>query len=170
MVLFCGLFLSNIIVVLPLGNHGISLLVELILYLLIFTGYKSYNNNEEKWFVRFVHYFSALSKAKNRSKIALKNTAVAYCFCIIICISTAYSGFSLTLISASSVPMLRKYYSIDWPQQVMLSLLNGILPIGGMLGCLLLPYFVALTNRKYLTIYIEAAIISYCLLQLWYVG
>ena len=45
----------------------------------------------------------------------------------------------------------------------MASLLNGILPVGAMLGCLLLPYFLRITSKKYLCLKLGTAIIYYSL-------
>ena len=62
-----------------------------------------------------------------------------------------YNGYSLTLIAATSMKQLINYYDIPpLQQQTITSLLNGILPFGGMIGCLILPYIMPSTNKKYL--------------------
>jgi hypothetical protein len=65
------------------------------------------------------------------------------------CISTAYSGYSITLISSTSITELKRYYQIDTAVQTTLSLLNGMLPVGAMVGCLVLPCFLSIMNKKY---------------------
>ena len=44
--------------------------------------------------------------------IPIKSITSAYCYCVILCISTVYSGYSLTLISSTSSAELRAYYRI----------------------------------------------------------
>jgi len=85
----------------------------------------------------------------NNKDLPILHKGRAYLYCCIICISTAYSGYSLTLISASSMPMLLHYYHIQLKLQTALSVLNGSLPVGAMLGSLLMPYFVRLTTKRY---------------------
>jgi hypothetical protein len=66
-------------------------------------------------------------------------------------IGTIYHGYSLTLIAATSMKQIIKYYDVaHLQQQTITSLLNGILPFGGMIGCLILPYIMPSTNKKYL--------------------
>jgi hypothetical protein len=81
-------------------------------------------------------------------EIPLKNQHRPYFYCLVICISTIYSGYSLTVISASNLRMLQHYYNIEFSNEATLSLLNGILPVGGMLGSILVPTLVPLTTKK----------------------
>jgi hypothetical protein len=73
-----------------------------------------------------------------------------------------YSGYSLTLISATSTRQLINYYNVELPQQTVLSLLNGILPVGAILGSLLLPHVMPLTNKKYIPLDSGKYTIFYC--------
>lgn len=95
-------------------------------------------------------------------EIPIAHKLRAYLHCCVICLATVYSGFTLTLISASSLPMLAQYYRISLPKQAILSLLNGILPVGGMLGCLLVPFFSKLTSRRQSTHWLMAATLLQC--------
>lgn len=51
--------------------------------------------------------------------------------------------------------MLQEYYDIDLSFQSTLSLLNGILPVGGMLGAILVPNILPLTTKKYICLHLE---------------
>lgn len=81
-------------------------------------------------------------------EIPIKYNRKPYLFTMAICLSTLYSGCSLTMISASSVHALIDYYEIGLSIESTLSLLNGVLPAGGMLGAILVPTFVLLTTKK----------------------
>ena len=81
-------------------------------------------------------------------EIPLKNRVKPYLYSMIICISQIYSGYCLTMISASNLHMLQQYYSIRLSLASTLSLLNGTLPAGGMLGSILVPYFISFSTKK----------------------
>lgn len=67
---------------------------------------------------------------------------------MIVSISMMYFGYSLTLISSSSLPLLLDYYSITLSKTITVALLNGILPLGAITGALLVPLIVPLTTKK----------------------
>jgi hypothetical protein len=46
-------------------------------------------------------------------EIPLANDKRPFFYTLVICLSTVYSGYSLTLISATRVTMLQEYYTID---------------------------------------------------------
>lgn len=66
-----------------------------------------------------------------------------------ICFSPLYYGYSLTIIGASNFSLLYEYYSIPVSPAVTLALLNGALPLGGMLGSLYFAQVSRLTTKKY---------------------
>lgn len=53
------------------------------------------------------------------------------------------------MIASCNINALKTYYNIDLSDQSTLSLLNGVLPAGGMLGAILVPTLVSLTTKKY---------------------
>lgn len=81
--------------------------------------------------------------------LPLKDNRTAYFYTIVICLSTAYSGYSLTVIASSNLEMLKSYYEISLSDSSTLSLLNGILPAGGILGSILVPTLLTHTTKKY---------------------
>lgn len=89
-------------------------------------------------------------EADQDSCIPLKDNRTAYLYTMVICLSTAYSGYSLTLIASSNLEMLKSYYNISLDDSSTLSLLNGILPAGGILAALLVPTLFSHTTKKYL--------------------
>jgi len=66
-----------------------------------------------------------------------------------ICLSPAYYGYSLTIIGACNLSVLFQSYNITIAKETALALMNGMLPIGGMIGCLLFPKLRMLTTKKY---------------------
>lgn len=52
------------------------------------------------------------------------------------------------MISSCNLSSLINYYKIEFSNQSALSLLNGVMPAGGMLGSLLVPSIVVLTTKK----------------------
>ncbi len=89
-----------------------------------------------------------ITEVSLQDHIPLTNQAKPYYYTVIICLSTLYSGCCLTLISSCNLSSLIYYYAIDLSTQSTLSLLNGVLPAGGMLGALLVPSLVAFTTKK----------------------
>ncbi len=98
--------------------------------------------------------FSLSINKTDPDEIPLRSLPKAYFICIVMCLSAVYHGYCLTLIPAISTPQLRAYYHISVPLQLMLSLLNGIYPVGALVGCLILPFFIGKTNKKYALIYL----------------
>jgi hypothetical protein len=90
-------------------------------------------------------------------EVANANRAAILCF--LICLSPAYYGYALTIIGASSYSQLQNYYGIDLLRETALALMNGALPIGGMLGCLLFPKLRLLATKKYSALTQEAALL-----------
>jgi hypothetical protein len=89
-----------------------------------------------------------ITEASLQDHIPLKNQVKPYYFTVIICLSTLYSGCCLTssppatsLPSSTTTPLTS-------PPNPPLSLLNGVLPAGGMMGALLVPSLVAFTTKK----------------------
>lgn len=76
------------------------------------------------------------------------NRAVLLCFYI--CLSAVFYGYCLTVIGASNLPLLFTYYQISLSKEVTLALVNGALPLGGMLGCMLFPYTNLFATKRYL--------------------
>lgn len=68
----------------------------------------------------------------------------------ILFLSMAIFGYSLTVISASSLSMIKRYYEIEFSNGTTLSILNGIIPMGGILGAILAPYILSITRKKYI--------------------
>jgi hypothetical protein len=78
----------------------------------------------------------------------MDNFCRAVLYTAIVSISALNFGYCLTLISSSSLPMLIHYYNITASKTVALSLLNGSLPIGGVVGALVVPYVLPFTTKR----------------------
>jgi hypothetical protein len=104
-------------------------------------------------------------ESSQEHSIPLKDNRLAYLYTTVICLSTAYSGYSLTLIASSNLTMLKSYYSISLSDSSTQSLLNGILPAGGILGALLVPTLLSYTSKKYLynNLYMRYTILHWAL-------
>lgn len=67
---------------------------------------------------------------------------------VFICLGPLYYGYSLTIIGATNLTLLFNYYHISLSKATTEALLNGALPVGGMLGSLLYGYLCRLTTKK----------------------
>jgi hypothetical protein len=67
-----------------------------------------------------------------------------------ICLGPLFYGYSLTIIGAANLGLLITYYRISINKATIESLLNGALPVGGMVGSILYGHLCRLTTKKYL--------------------
>jgi len=65
-----------------------------------------------------------------------------------ICLSPVFMGYSVSIIGASNLAVLFPAYNITIAKETALALMNGMLPIGGMLGCMLFAKVRLLTTKK----------------------
>ena len=72
--------------------------------------------------------------------------------CFIICLSPMFYGYCLTNIGAANLTYLFPYYHVTLSKQTTLSMLNGLLPIGGVFGCLLFPKVRLLATKRYMKV------------------
>lgn len=67
---------------------------------------------------------------------------------IISCISPFFVGCSIFLSAAASDEAYKKYYSIPLGKVLSFSMINGAVPLGGILGSMTLPYMLKYTNKR----------------------
>lgn len=70
------------------------------------------------------------------------------------------------MISAASLALIRTKYHAKLDTTIKISLLNGILPLGAMLGVLLVPFANKIANKKYSFIHKDGFIYYTSSLQL----
>ena len=76
---------------------------------------------------------------------------------LILSISSFEFGYALCEISTVPIKDLKTYYDIHLDSGAANGLLVGIMPFGGIFGCLMNPLFVFFFTRKYLTLYCRNA-------------
>jgi hypothetical protein len=65
-----------------------------------------------------------------------------------ICLGPLFYGYSLTIIGAANLDLLFSYYDISINKATTQALLNGALPVGGMVGSILYGHLCRLTTKK----------------------
>ena len=88
-----------------------------------------------------------LTKFSER-EVRVKYNDRAALLLLFICFSPLYYGYSLTIIGASNLSLLYDYYSIPLSPALTLALLNGALPLGGILGGFYFAQISRLTTKK----------------------
>lgn len=76
-------------------------------------------------------------------------------------------GYSLTMLSASSLKDIQSYYEIDFSKDLILSTINGFFAVGGLVGSFLTPYFIKITTKRYYASHLGGATISLQSQQSW---
>jgi hypothetical protein len=66
----------------------------------------------------------------------------------IVCISPFYVGLTIFLSASASWQTLDNYYKIPLGPITGFSLINGVVPLGGMVGSMTLPYVMKYTNKR----------------------
>ena len=86
---------------------------------------------------------------KLREVVPTKYHAKAYLLCIIVSLSNLYFGFSLVIIPATTTTLLMDYYDISLSPTNAVALMNGIFPLGAIVGVNLVKTVFSLTTKKY---------------------
>jgi hypothetical protein len=66
----------------------------------------------------------------------------------IIGISPFYVGLTIFLSAAASIDTYKHYYNIPLEPVLSFSMINGVVPLGGILGSMTLAYLLKHTNRR----------------------
>lgn len=69
---------------------------------------------------------------------------------MIVCISPFFVGASIFLSASASFNVYKKYYGIPLEETLSFSMINGAVPLGGMVGSMTLPYVMKYTNKRYI--------------------
>lgn len=69
---------------------------------------------------------------------------------LIICIGPFYVGNTIFLSASSYYNIYKFHYNIPLPEVLSFSMINGIVPCGGILGSVTLALVMKYTNKRYL--------------------
>lgn len=78
----------------------------------------------------------------------MRNPMDAMKFCITVCLSNIYYGYTLIYISGIDFSVIAQQYNIDFDIHTAQGIFQGVMPIGGAIGAVSSVYFITKFSRR----------------------